>query len=317
MPDAPVRVTVIMNCYNSSEHLREAIDSVMAQTFTDFEIVFWDNCSTDDSPAIAKSYDGRLRYFRGETTVPLGAGRNLAIAQARGALIAFLDCDDLWDPRKLESQVALFDANPRLGLATTDTSIWDGKRELRKFFASAKPGRGMVFEELITRQWISMSSAMVSKAALDGLDSTGHWFDESLNVSEEADVFYRIAHDWELDYVDAPYTVWRVHGSNTTIRKFAQFARETRYILEKHRKLYPGYDREHAALVDLLTVRSAFEESVALWQNGQGADARRVLAPYRNRCRKHQIFWFASYLPSSLFTLGAKIYFSLPKIFHA
>ena len=78
-----------MNCYNSSEHLREALQSVMAQTFTDFEIVFWDNCSTDESPAIANSFGERIRYFRGDHTVPLGAGRNLAIARARESISRF------------------------------------------------------------------------------------------------------------------------------------------------------------------------------------------------------------------------------------
>ena len=117
---APV-VSVIMNCLNSSRDLREAMDSVMAQTFTDFEIVFWDNGSTDESPAIARSYGEKVRYFRGETTVPLGAARNLALAQARGRYIAFLDCDDLWRPRKLELQTALLEADDRVGLVSTDT----------------------------------------------------------------------------------------------------------------------------------------------------------------------------------------------------
>ena len=68
-------------------------------------------------------------------------------------------------------------------------------------FESTHPARGMVFRELMTRQWISMSSAMIRKSALDSL---GEWFDESLNVCEEADVFYRIAKTWELDHVDDP-----------------------------------------------------------------------------------------------------------------
>lgn len=319
--DAPL-VSVIMNCYNSSEHLREALQSVMAQTFTDFEIVFWDNCSTDESPAIANSFGGRIRYFRGDHTVPLGAGRNLAIARARGKYIAFLDCDDLWDPAKLGSQVALFEANPRLGLVTTDTIVFDGKRELRRVFASSKPGRGMVYEDLIRRQWISMSSAMVSREALASLTEdpsawNGGWFDETLNVCEEADVFYRIAHDWELDYVDAPYTRWRVHGSSTTFRKFAQFARETRYILEKQRKLYPGFDVQHAGIVELLKTRSTFEEGVALWREGRGAEARRVIAPYRKSGRKFMALWILSYFPNTVFDLAAKVYFALPKIFHS
>ena len=99
------RVSVIMNCYNSDEHLRSALDSVMKQTWTDYEVIFWDNCSTDTSPQIARSYGDRVRYFRGTEKVPLGAGRNLAIARARGEYIAFLDCDDLWEPDKLERQL--------------------------------------------------------------------------------------------------------------------------------------------------------------------------------------------------------------------
>ena len=70
--EAPA-VSVIMNCLNSSRHLREALDSLMAQTFTDFEVIFWDNASTDASPAIAQSYGPQVRYFRGETIAPLGA----------------------------------------------------------------------------------------------------------------------------------------------------------------------------------------------------------------------------------------------------
>ena len=160
-------VSVIMNCLNSSRDLREAMDSIMAQTFTDFEIVFWDNGSTDESPAIAMSYGEKVRYFRGETTVPLGAGRNLALAQARGRYIAFLDCDDIWRPRKLELQVGLFEANPRVGLVSTDTEIFDGKRVIKRLFAETHPARGMAFAALMERQWISMSSAMVRAEAGD------------------------------------------------------------------------------------------------------------------------------------------------------
>jgi K+ transporter len=140
--NAPV-VSVIMNCLNSSRDLREAMDSLMAQTFTDFEVIFWDNCSTDASPAIAQSYGEKVRYFRGQSIVPLGEGRNLALAQARGKYLAFLDCDDLWRSAKLERQVALFEANPRVGLVCTDTEIFDGRRVLKRLFAETSPARGM------------------------------------------------------------------------------------------------------------------------------------------------------------------------------
>ena len=314
-------VSVIMNCLNSSRDLREAMDSLMAQTFTDFEVVFWDNCSTDESPAIAKSYGEKVRYFRGESVVPLGEGRNLALAQARGRYLAFLDCDDVWRPAKLERQVALFEANPRVGLVCTDTEIFDGKRVFKRLFAETSPARGMAFAALMERQWISMSSAMVSREALASLspDKTpsgegfnGGWFDQSLNVCEEADVFYRIAHDWELDYVDEPLTLWRVHGGNTTFRKFGQFADETLRILEKHRMLYPGYDQEYSGLVAMMTRRAGFQKAVALWREGHNAAAREAIKPWRHSGRKFRIFWWASYLPGIFFDVAARLYFALP-----
>lgn len=302
------KVTVIMNCYNSAEHLREAMDSVFGQTWTDWEIVFWDNCSTDESPAIAQSYGPKVRYFRGEKNVPLGAARNLAIARAEGELLAFLDCDDEWLPTKLERQVALFEASPRVGLACTDTEMFGEKGTLSRMFESTRPARGMVFRELMTRQWISMSSAMIRKAALESL---GEWFDESLNVCEEADVFYRIAKTWELDHVDEPLTRWRVHGVNTTFRKFGQFADETLRILDKHRRLYPGYEEAYPDLVALLTRRAAFQKAVALWREGKGKEARALARPYADS-PKVRLFLLASWFPGSLFDPLSQLYFKLP-----
>ena len=320
----PPRVSVIMNCLNSSEHLQETLDSLAAQTFTDFEVIFWDNGSTDSSPQIARGHAGlagRLRYFRSEETVPLGAARNLAIARSRGRYVAFLDCDDLWRPEKLARQVACFEADPHVGLVSTDTEIFDGKHVLKRLFAESRPQRGKAFAALMERQWISMSSAMLSRAALDSVvcppareGGAPVWFDESLNVCEEADIFYRVAHDWELDHVDAPLTLWRVHGNNTTFRKFGQFADETLYILEKHRRLWPGYDAAHPELVSLLTRRAAFQKAVSLWREGRGSEARAVIRPWRDGSRKYRLFWWASYLPGACFDLAARLYFALPSV---
>lgn len=302
------RVSVIMNCYNSSAFLPQAFACLHQQTFQDFEIIFWDNGSTDASPALAQQYGPQLRYFRAEITTPLGEARNLAIARASGDLLAFLDCDDEWLPEKLARQVALFDANPRVGLVSTDTVMFDGSRELSRMFEGNPPARGMVFRELIQRQWISMSSAMIRRQALNSLDQ---WFDPRMSMCEEADVFYRLAKLWELDQVEAPLTRWRVHGVNTSFKRFAQFAVETRQILDKHRQLYPGYDEDYPELVALFERRAAFQEAVSLWHKGQGEAARRTLASYLD-CTKHRLFWLASWLPGSWFERLARLYFALP-----
>lgn len=307
------QVSIIMNCLNGAEDLSAALASIRAQTMRDYEIIFWDNGSTDGSGEIARGFGPELRYFRGSTTIPLGAARNRALKEARGELIAFLDCDDLWKPEKLALQCDLFKKNPGLGLACTDTEIHDGKKILSRLFESRKPQRGMAFADLMISQWISMSSAMTSKKAIDSVaTSPGQWFDESLNVCEEADLFYRIAHDWETDFIDQPLTIWRVHDKNTTFRKFAQFAEETCKILQKHKKLYPGYEEEYPELVRLLQDRAYFQQSVALWRAGKNAEARQNLAKIIRKSPKIVLFHLASFLPGNFFDLGAKIYFSLP-----
>ncbi len=316
MSDAAAKpaVSVIMNCLNCLRDLKEALDSVCAQTFQDWEIIFWNNASHDGSLELVKEYSVKLghkkiRHFTAEKTIPLGAARNLALSKAEGEFIAFLDCDDIWLPEKLEKQMELMSSNNRLGLVCTDTEVFSAQGGSRLLFKHAPPQRGMVFKELMIIQWISMSSALVRREALDKLE---YWFDERLNVCEEADLFYRIAHNWELDYVNAPLTRWRVHGSNTTFLKFGQFAEETRYILEKHKRIYPGYETEYADLVSLLTRRSAFQEAVALWRKGKNSQARSVLAPYKDYSLKYRLFNLATRLPGGLFDLAAKMYFALP-----
>ena len=103
-PDNAPVVSVIMNCRNSAAYLREAINCVFNQTFSSWEIIFWDNGSTDGSPKIAQSFtDKRMRYFRADEPTPLGEARNLAIAKARGRYIAFLDCEDVYKRQNLPS----------------------------------------------------------------------------------------------------------------------------------------------------------------------------------------------------------------------
>jgi glycosyltransferase involved in cell wall biosynthesis len=94
--------SIIMNVYNGATYIRAAIDSVLAQTCPDWELVVWDDCSRDESVAICRSYqDPRIRLFVSETNVGLGAARNLVISETRGEWVAFLDQDDIWTADKL------------------------------------------------------------------------------------------------------------------------------------------------------------------------------------------------------------------------
>ena len=100
-------VSIVMPNYNGGKYLKETIDSVLSQTFDNWELLFVDDCSTDNSLEIVRSYaDERIRIFQNETNRGAAVSRNRAIEAANGRWIAFLDSDDLWLPEKLEKQVA-------------------------------------------------------------------------------------------------------------------------------------------------------------------------------------------------------------------
>ena len=119
-------VSVIMNVRNGAAFLREALDSVLSQTFADWELIVWDDCSTDDSAQIVGEYqDRRIRYFLSPEDTPLGKARDQAIRQATGEWLAFLDQDDVWLPRKLEKQMAL--AEDGVGIIYGRTVLFDAR----------------------------------------------------------------------------------------------------------------------------------------------------------------------------------------------
>ncbi|MEA1984387.1 MAG: glycosyltransferase [Euryarchaeota archaeon] len=205
-------ISIIMNCLNCSRYLKEAIDSIYQQTYTNWEIVFWDNASTDHSAEIARSYDDRLRYFCSENTVPLGHARNFAIERARGKYIAFLDCDDRWLPDKLERQIRIFEDRKDVALLYSDSYIVDSSgNRMKTAFDSENPERGMIFNGLLSKyNFIPLLTVLIKK---DVLDEVGY-FNPDYNVAEEYDLFLRIAHIHSIDYIDRPLAEYRVHENN-------------------------------------------------------------------------------------------------------
>ena len=107
MPENPL-VSIIMNCYNGEKFLHEALDSIINQTYKNWELIFWDNQSTDNSSFIVQSYkDQRIKYFFSKKHTLLYEARNMAIEKSEGEYLAFLDVDDYWDSAKLEKQMNL------------------------------------------------------------------------------------------------------------------------------------------------------------------------------------------------------------------
>lgn len=254
-----------MNGYNAGPYVRAAIDSVLAQTWTDWEIVFWDNRSTDDTAAVVCGYeDPRIRYFLAPAFTPLGQARNLAIGNAQGDFIAFLDCDDLWLPTKLARQMPLFD-DPEVGLVYSDTVFFNGRGDEKRSYGGVLPGRGHCFRQLLGRYFLSMETVILRRSALE---SQPDWFDPRFNMIEEADLFRRIAYQWKIDGVPEALARWRVHASSWTFRHPDLLRSESLLMLDRFRQTYPGFDRDYAGEIEVLMNVIALTEARDAWLKG-------------------------------------------------
>ncbi|MGR3302429.1 MAG: glycosyltransferase [Candidatus Scalindua sp.] len=272
-------VSVIMNCLNCEKYLREAIDSVFAQTYEDWEIIFWeDNASKDNSERIAKSYGHKLRYFRSDVSLPLYGSRNLAVQKARGKYIAILDCDDLWLPTKLEEQIPLLERNHEIGLVYSDAFLFNEKGKEKRQFEITKPYRGNIFPELLLCNFINNQTVVIRKEAFGSVDN---WFDGRLVMSGDYDAYLRISYKWKVDYVDKPLARYRVHRNSKSQRDGRKLLSvELDLVIENLRKAVNEFEKNYPEGIRHLKRRRDVQLSLLDWENGDKKKARKRLNVY-------------------------------------
>ena len=206
-------VSVVIPAFNASPYLREALESVMAQTYQDFEIILIDDGSTDDTAEIAADYRPLLRYFHQENAGPAKA-RNRGIAEAKGKFVAFLDADDVWLPEKLEKQVRRFRAEPDLGLVTTGHQAF----EVGRIHPPEKDKRKLLFEggnvakAIFVHSNVATPSVMVPRAVLDEIGG----FEEEIHIGEDDNLWIRIAASYPVALVDEVLVRCRLRHDSLT-----------------------------------------------------------------------------------------------------
>ncbi|MGB7789238.1 glycosyltransferase [Methanoregula sp.] len=246
LPDNNPVVSVIIPVYNGQRYLAETIESVIAQTVKNWEIIAINDGSTDNSLEILEKYThehpGHIRFV----TVKNGGvsrARNTGAALARGRYFAFLDQDDLWAPEKLQRQIDLLVHNKDLGITFTNETVIDEKGSVicEKVLTFGIHQRGNVFEYLLFDNFIPVSSVIVKKELFTKVGG----FDPRFSLAEDFDFLLKVAREAAVDYVDDPLLLYREHNESGTHTKIDRITAEAMEILRYWKKEYPLVFRRH------------------------------------------------------------------------
>jgi glycosyltransferase involved in cell wall biosynthesis len=288
-----------MNCYNGEQYLRVAIDSVFTQTYANWELVLWDNASTDGTQEIALTYatDERFRYYRAEANTSLGTARNKAIHSAHGDLIAFLDCDDRWLPVKLTQQVALFESRSDVDFVYGNFYFTRSGKERLHLGFKRRQMEGWIFGGLLRYFSINLQTVIMRKSVLDALPEL---FDVKLSLAEDYDLFLRILYSSKAAYIHSPLVIYRIHSGMSSIRYAGKYPEELIYCIDKLNKVYPDLRSRYGKEMAYLDAKAAYWRAREEISRGQLAIGRTLLRPYRGRSPIFFLLYYATYLSAGL-----------------
>lgn len=261
-------VSVIINVRNGAATLREAIDSVLQQTFQDWELVIWDDRSTDSSAGIVAQYsDPRIRYFLSPDDVPLGKARNDAIRQASGEWIAFLDQDDVWLPHKLEKQIAL--ASDGVGLIYGRTVRFypnGSERDYDFTHEYALLPEGDIFTQLFTKScFIAMSSSVFRRSAIEAIDG----IPGVIQIVPDYYLYTAVTHRFQARAVQEVVCRYRMHPDSMSHTVALAMHREVLRMIESWaEEVHPAAlalcQKRHHTAIALEEMRSKDTRSIGL-----------------------------------------------------
>ena len=289
-------VSIIINCYNGEEFLKETLDSIINQTYKNWEVIFYDNRSTDNSYNIFNSYkDSRFNYYQAKTHTGLGRARINAIKLAKGEYLAFLDCDDLWLYNKLELQIDLFDEE-RVGIVISNTLFFNRKNKSKILYNSQNyPKEGFVFELILKNYLISLETILFKTEAIKSIkniedfDIYNHIFDFVLVLS--------ILITWKLKIKKKVLAKWRVHEKSETFKNKYKFLAEYKLFIKNFPKKNSDIINKEINSWNYFINKTTQYEIIHLIQKNDIIEARKIYKKNKLKNIKLFILYLITFVP--------------------
>lgn len=289
-------VSVIMNCLDGAPFVRGALASILSQTYENWEVVFWDNGSSDESVAFAESYgDPRIRTFTHDhEPLPLGAARAAAVDQARGDYLAFLDVDDLWLPHTLATLVKKMEEHASCA-ACFGGQIFINERGEELDRRVPPPGHGDLFAREMHQFEVGVPAMMFRAATLkaDGLN-----FDPSIRASEEYCLFMQVAAAHPVLAVNEPVAIYRFRDTSLSVQTMERWADEREYTLRRIMERHPELPSKHPKAFAEAFARASYYRARHLMSIGDRTGARRAMR------KTWKVDWRYAFLFALLFVPG-------------
>lgn len=239
--DDPGKISVIIPTYNREISLERAIDSVLEQTYRNFELIVIDDGSTDNTVSIIRKFRKRIRYYS-RLHGGVSSARNLGLEKSEGTWVAFLDSDDYWLPRKLERQMQCLTENPRWLVLQTDEK-WIRHGTVVNPMNKHRKYSGWIFRQCLPLCIVSPSAVIVHQKVFNDVGV----FDEKLPVCEDYDLWLRIALKYEIGLLPEKLIVKTGGHADQLSKKYWGMDRYRVLALEKI--LLAGLDQEQTGLV--------------------------------------------------------------------
>ncbi len=232
------KVSVIMSVFNGERYIKQAIKSILNQTYLDFEFIIINDGSTDNTADILKEFkDKRIKIINNKTNLGLTASLNKAISLARGEFIARMDADDISLPYRFEYQVEFLENNPDIALVGSSYYVCDEKDEI-KSIVEVLTDPDDLKQGLEKQNWFGHGTVMLRKTALDIVGN----YDESYKYAQDYDLWLRIANKFNIANIKEPLYIWRKTKENISSKKeqeqsfYAQRAKDNNKRSEQVRR---------------------------------------------------------------------------------
>lgn len=232
-------VSVVITCYNYANYVSQAINSVLKQTFNDFEIIIVNDGSTDNTEEVVQEYLGYgcVKYVYQENSGQANA-KNNGIRNSSGEFIAFLDADDIWDKAKLEKQIPLF-SDRSVGVVYSRMRFIDDRENIVKHKIENKylfPRSGSVTKALFFDNFVPFSSSVIRR---EHLEECGY-FDGSITMGIDWDLWLRMSIHCKFEYVNEPLLLYRIGHSGQMSGNLEERQKCSDIIMNKFVRKNPG-----------------------------------------------------------------------------